>query len=312
MALRFGRLRRGYAVAIGNWVDRSLFPFEPNWFETDRWKHHYVDVGHGEPVVFLHGSPCWSFQYRETIKSLKDSFRCLALDFLGFGLSDKPSSVTYRPERQAEHFAQFMDKLGLKDVSLVLHGFGGPIGLSYALDHPGNVRRVVMMNTWMWPLAGNKAVEGTVKFAQSGLGRYLLERKNHEVTFKLLSQVKEKSKFTKDVRRHYVGPFADAGHRRAPQDYTRAMLQSGPWLQGLWSRRNELKGIPALFLWGMQDKLFGGPALDRWDGVFEEQEVHGLPHTGHFVPEEHGADVVAFIDPFLHDMASWSNTGVVL
>lgn len=295
-----------------SWVDRALYPFEPYWFDADRWKMHYIDTGQGEPVVFLHGSPGWSFQYRETIKQLKVGSRCIALDNLGFGLSDKPSGVTYRPERQAEYFEQFVKGLGLQNITLVVHGFGGPIGLSYAIKHPENVRHVVLMNTWLWPVRGNPKVDKMLKFVNGGLGRYLILKHNFIVRAIHPMLLKDRSKYTRLVKKHYVMPFADRQHRAAPHDYVRALAGSSNWLESLWQQRDVLRNIPALFLWGMKDDYFGKAALSKWDGVFAEAEVHRLPNTGHFVPEEHGADIVAYIDPFLKDLSSWTNQGVVI
>ncbi len=98
----------------------------------------------------VHGTPTWSFMYRHLIRDLSPRYRCIAPDHLGFGLSDRPAGWSYRPEDQARNLARLIETLGLKDLTLVVHDFGGPIGLAYALDHPENVRRLVLFNTWMW------------------------------------------------------------------------------------------------------------------------------------------------------------------
>ena len=94
---------------------------------------HYVDEGQGPPLVFVHGTPDWSFVWRHLIKALSPRYRCIAPDNLGFGLSDKPRDASYAPPEQAANLRQLIEHLGLRDITLVLHDFGGPFGLSYAI-----------------------------------------------------------------------------------------------------------------------------------------------------------------------------------
>ncbi len=288
-------------MSVASWVDRSIFPFEPRWFEYDRRLMHYVDEGRGEPVVFVHGSPTWSFMYRDVIKGLKGSFRCIAMDNLGFGLSEKPSGLTYRPERQAEILEAFIKHLGLKNVTLVVHEFGGPIGLSYALKHPENMRHLVMLNTFLWPLRGNATAERVHRLAGTALGNFVFLNLNWPVRGIMRAWLKDRAGFKPRIREHYARPFDTRAHRQAPLHYARAYLGSSDWLQSLWNQNDVLAGIPTLVIWGMMDPLLGAEALERWEIVAKEAEIHRLPHTGHFVAEEHGADIVPFLDTFLKD-----------
>ncbi|NBC18401.1 MAG: alpha/beta fold hydrolase, partial [Bacteroidetes bacterium] len=89
---------------------------------------HYVDEGDGPPVLMLHGNPTWSFLYRHLVRGLSDRYRCVAPDYLGFGLSDKPPGWTYRPVDHARHIAHLIDTLALRDLTLVVQDWGGPIG----------------------------------------------------------------------------------------------------------------------------------------------------------------------------------------
>jgi haloalkane dehalogenase len=100
--------------------------------------------------VFVYGNPTWSFQFRTPIRELSPTHRCLAPDHLGFGLSDKPTGWSYLPADHAANFARLMERLDLRDVTLVVGDWGGPIGLSWALDHPDRVRHLVVTNTWLW------------------------------------------------------------------------------------------------------------------------------------------------------------------
>jgi haloalkane dehalogenase len=146
-------------VGVTDWVDKSLYPFEPKWFDVDHKTLHYIDVGQGDPIVFVHGTPMWSFMFRDMIQGLKINYRCIAVDNIGFGLSQKPSAYTYRPEKMAEYLSELIRHLDLKNITFVLNGIGGPIGLSYAIDHPQNVKHIVLLYRFMWPLTGNKRAE---------------------------------------------------------------------------------------------------------------------------------------------------------
>ena len=123
------------------WLNTVEYPFATRQFDTgDGWMS-YVDHGRGRPIVFLHGNPTWSYLYRHLITDLSANYRCIAPDLLGYGLSDKPQHIDYRPDAQARRFAALMDYLNLDDVTLVVQCAGGPIGMSWALDQPKRVSR---------------------------------------------------------------------------------------------------------------------------------------------------------------------------
>lgn len=131
-------------MAAPPWLSRAHYPFAPHYFPTDAGRLHYVDEGNGPPVVMLHGNPTWSFLYRHLIGHLAPDYRCIAPDFIGFGRSDKPADWSYRPQDHAAHLDALMTQLDLRAVTLVVHDWGGPIGLSWALRHPDRVRRLVI------------------------------------------------------------------------------------------------------------------------------------------------------------------------
>ena len=119
----------------------SDYPFEPRYVEVLGSRMHYVEQGTGDTIVFLHGNPTWSYLWRNIIPHLSPHARCIAPDLMGYGRSDKPG-IEYRWAQQARYFEEFIKKLGLKNVTLVLHDWGVSVGLSYALRHESNVRAV--------------------------------------------------------------------------------------------------------------------------------------------------------------------------
>src|SRR5262245_1933815 len=127
----------------------AAYPFTPRFLG----KLHYIDEGAGPPILFVHGTPTWSFEFRHLIAGLRATHRCVAVDHLGFGLSERPPDAAYTPEAHAERLRAFVDALGLERFTLVVHDFGGPIGLPLALDGSGRVERLVVLNSWMWSFA---------------------------------------------------------------------------------------------------------------------------------------------------------------
>src|SRR3954465_4600219 len=117
------------------WIDKESYPFKSNYIEANCCDNmHYIDEGKGEVILMVHGTPTWSFLYRHLIKDLSGNYRCIAIDHLGFGLSDKPRKYSYKPEELAKNLRHFIEKMNLKNITLMVHDFGGPIGLAYAIE----------------------------------------------------------------------------------------------------------------------------------------------------------------------------------
>ncbi len=279
---------------IPEWVDRREYPFEPHGLDVVGGRLSYVDEGDGAPIVMVHGTPTWSFLYRHVIRELSTRYRCVAPDHLGFGLSERPAGWSYRPEDQARNLARLIDALRLKDLTLMVHDYGGPIGLAYALDHPENVRRLVLFNTWMWSFAGDRSVERVARILGGKLGRYLYERHGFSVRVMLRYAVADRRRYTKAVERHYLAPLD--GH--ATWVYARELAGSSAWFDGLWSRRERIAGIPAILIWGMKDPAFGRH-LQRWRALFGGAEVVELADCGHAPPEERAPEIMPFLTRFL-------------
>jgi len=279
---------------IPAWVDRREYPFEPRTLDVDGGRLSYVDEGEGAPIVMVHGTPTWSFLYRHLIRSLKERHRCVVPDHLGFGLSDRPRDWSYRPEDQARNLARLIESLALKDLTLVVHDYGGPIGLAYAIDHPENVRRLILFNTWMWSWDGDRRMEWSGRILGGPLGRFLYERVGFSVRVMLRHAIADHRRYTRAVERHYLRALD--GH--ATWIYARELLGSSAWYDGLWRRRDRIARIPALLIWGMKDPAFGR-YLGRWREVFERAEVVELPDCGHAPPEERAPEVLKRLAPFL-------------
>ena len=289
---------------LPDWLDRSLYPFTSRYFDSADGRMHYVDEGAGgTPVVFVHGTPTWSFLYRHLIARLVPRHRVIAVDNLGFGLSDKPAVAPYEPKDHARRLVALLDFLDLSGATLVVHDFGGPIGLAAALQRPDRIERLVLFNTWMWSVDDDPTIARGAKLAGSWLGRLLYRRLNFPVNVLMPRAMSDRGVLTPEIHRHYAAPLATPDERMGAWACARALLGAGPWFDHLWAQRGRLRGTPTLLLWGLKDPTFGPSYLERWRREFPEAHVHAFPSSGHFVPEEAAAEVGPLVERFVEVIA---------
>lgn len=281
-------------------MDRTAYPFESQWLETPAGRIHYVDEGSGETLVFAHGTPTWSFEWRHLIRALMPEYRCIAPDHLGFGLSDRPREVSYTPRAHAERFEAFITRLDPDPFTLVVHDYGGPIALPVCLRHPGRVSRLVLINTWMWSFAGDADMERKGRVAGGALGRFLYRWANFSLRVLTPYAYGDRKKLTPQVHRQYLDRFPDRWSRGAVLwPLAHALLGSSDYFESLWRERDALRGRPALIVWGMQDRAFQVRQLNRWREVLPAARVCELAEAGHWPHEEAPDRVIAEIRGFL-------------
>ena len=157
--------------------DRALYPFDSRWFQSSVGQVHYLDEGSGPPILFLHGNPTWSFLYRGIVIRLRKLFRCIAMDYPGFGLSVHPPTYGYTAAEHADVVSELVRELGLDDLTIMGQDWGGPIGMRVALNERGRMRSLVMGNTWYWP-ADSLLMQGFSKVMSTGFVQAQIFRKN--------------------------------------------------------------------------------------------------------------------------------------
>ena len=285
-----------------NWVDRSAYPFQSCYLQVDGGQMHYLDQGSGQPVVMVHGTPTWSFLYRSLIQDLSADYRAVAPDHIGFGLSDKPADWSYRPQDHARNLATLVDHLGLKDIVLAVHDFGGPVGLAYALEHPENIRALVIFNTFLWSLKGDPVFERPARMFNNAIGRWLYLRQNFSANVMVRSAWGKHRPLTPAVHQQYQKPFQTAESREGAWRFFESLLGESDWYESLWAKRERIADTPALILWGMSDIAFKEKELERWKSLFPQARVVAFPQAGHFVPDEAGPEAVMEIRGFLDEV----------
>jgi haloalkane dehalogenase len=281
------------------WLDSQAYPFVSRFLELPMGRLHYVDEGQGPPLVMVHGIPTWSFLYRRLIRALSPRFRCVVPDHIGFGLSDKPPGWSYRPRDHAGNLTALIEQLGLRDITLVVHDFGGPIGLAQAVERPDNVARLVLFNTWMWSFAGDREKTSIGRLLASPLGRFLYTRLNVSPRLIFKHAFADRSKLGGGVHRHYLAPLGTPSERWGNWVMARELLGSADWYESLWARRDRIRDKPALLLWGMKDVAFREKELTRWAALFTRARVVRLDDVGHAPMEEAPEPVVAEMQAFL-------------
>lgn len=273
-------------VDVPTWVDRELYPFTPRSFASSAGTISYLDEGEGRPIVFVHGNPAWSFEWRGPVLALRNDFRCIAPDLLGFGLSDKPDGVAWSAELHATLVGQLLDHLDLRDVVIVVNDWGGPVGLSWALANADRVGAVVVSNTWLWSVRRDWYFQAFSKFMGGPIGARLIRRRNFFVNSVMVRAMGHAELLSQHAHDHYRNALPTPGSRAACAAFPKQIIGASSWLEGLWGRRDVLAAKPMLLAWGMRDIAFRPRELRVWQQAFPHAVTHEFAEAGHFVAEE--------------------------
>jgi haloalkane dehalogenase len=266
------------------WVDDDLFPFESRFIDIDGHAVHYVDEGAGPTLLFLHGNPTWSFVWRDVIRALRDEFRCVAIDYPGFGLSVAAPGYRFLPEEHADVVTAFVDALGLREATLVVQDWGGPIGLAAAERRADAFDRLVLANTWGWPIAGDLHFELFSHLLGGPAGRLLVGRFNLFVNA-LVPAGHGLRKPTAGELAHYRNALPP-GRRDASTVLPGRIISSRAFLADVESGLPALAHRPTLIVWGNADFAFRAKERQRWERTFPNHRTVIVEGAGHFVQSD--------------------------
>lgn len=266
------------------WVDDTLFPFESRFLDVDGNRVHYVDEGTGPVLLFFHGNPTWSFDYRKVIEALRPDFRCIAVDYPGFGLSSAGPQYRYLPTEHTQVIGAFVDALALRGVTLVVHDWGGPIGLAVMQQRPEIFERLVLSNTWAWPV-GAPLVQVMSHVMGGPIGRLLIRQFNLFVNV-MIPIGHRLTKPTGKEMDHYQKALDSPARREASAVFPREITASRAFLADLESGLPAIAGLPTLIIWGDGDFAFGDRELRQWEQTLTNNQTVIVKGAGHFVPSD--------------------------
>ena len=270
-------------------------------------RYHYLDEGEGEPVVMLHGNPTWSFAYRKLVEALRPAYRTVVPDHIGCGRSEKPddSRYDYTLERRVADLEALLDHLGIDaGITLVVHDWGGMIGLTYATRHPERIKRLVVLNTGAFHLPASKPFPWPLRACRDFPGNAWLVR-GLNLFCRGTARIGCKTRpMPRDVRDAYLAPYDTwrnriAIHRFVQDIPLKPSDRAFATVTEVQDRLGLLAGVPMLIAWGLRDFVFDRHFLDEWVRRFPKAEVHRFPNAGHYVLEDEGERIIALVQAFL-------------
>jgi haloalkane dehalogenase len=284
----------------------ALYPFQSHFLDLGGIRYHYLDEGGGEPIIMLHGNPTWSFYYRHMISELRERYRVIAPDHIGCGFSDKPQKYEYTLARHIGNLEALVEHLALEKITLIMHDWGGPIGMGYAVRHPNNVKRFVVLNTAaFWsphipfilrlcriPLFGSVAIRGLNLFA----------------SLATVVASCHPERMTKEVRAGYLLPYDSHANRIAILRFVQdipvdSRHPSFPLLQAIENGLVQFRRHPMIIIWGTRDPVFTLPLLESWEKRFPHAPVKRINDAGHYVVEDAYERIIPWVKEFLEKTA---------
>ena len=286
--------------------DPRLFPFESRWFESRVGQVHYIDEGVGDPILFLHGNPTWSFVYRGIIIRLKAKFRCIAIDYPGFGLSVRPERYGYTPAEHAGIVRDLVRHLDLDRLTIMGQDWGGPIGLRVAVDELPRLRSLVMGNTFYWPADDWRIKTFSYVLSMAPMQSQIL---NNNLFVEKIMPVGVKHRLADEVMHHYREAYPTPSSRAGVAEFPRQLIEASAWLGDLEDAvRERLSNVPLLLTWGVHDIAFSKRYLERFREDFPMAQVRRLD-AKHYIQEDAPGEIAAAISGFLAAAPPTGETG---
>ncbi len=282
---------------------RQLYPFASHTLTLDSWGYHYLDEGSGEPLVMVHGNPTWSFYWRNLVLAFRDRYRVVVPDHIGCGRSDKPQAYPYSLSTHISNLVQLIEHLDLRAATVLVHDWGGPIGLGAALRVPDRVARLVLFNTGAYP---PPFIPWRIRICRTPwLGRWAIRRLNLFARAALRMAVHKPERMTRQVRAGLLAPYDSWEHRVAIDRFV-ADIPDGPrhptWqvLEDIERRLASLADRPVQMIWGMRDWCFRPACLDLLLQIFPAAEVQRLADASHYVIEDAYEQIIPLVEAFLN------------
>lgn len=279
---------------------KNEYPFQSHFMPIEKNQYHYVDEGNGEVILMLHGNPTWSFFYRNLAKHFSKTHRVIVPDHMGCGLSDKPQDYEYTLKHHVDNICLLVEKLKIKNITLVVHDWGGAIGMGLATRHPELIKKMVVMNT-----AAFRSIEipARINILRNPVGEWFIRQFNGfagPATF-----MATKKGLNPLVKKGFILPYDNFETRIATAKFVQdiPMNDSHPTYHTLKEIEEKLTTIkaPVLLLWGEKDFCFTMSFQKKWLQFFPEARAVTYPLAGHYLIEDEKEAVISEIEKFLKD-----------
>jgi haloalkane dehalogenase len=287
---------------------RHLYPFASHYLDLSGLRCHYIDEGQGEPIVMVHGNPTWSFYYRELIKALGGRYRSIAPDHIGCGLSDKPAVTDY-DYRLRSRIDDLDNLLGIlttnEKITLILHDWGGMIGMAYALRHPEKICRLVVMNTAAFLPPTAKGIPLRLSIIRRSGPLAALAVLGFNIFAKGALSMASKKGLSAEVKIGLTAPYNCWKNRIATLKFVQdiPLVEEDPsyrLAKQVDDQLQTLSELPMLICWGKHDFVFDQDYLSEWQRRFPAAEVHCFPDAGHYVLEDVPEKIIPLTQDFLN------------
>ena len=270
--------------------------------------YHYLDEGRGEPIVMVHGNPTWSFYFRELVKALSKQYWTIVPDHIGCGLSDKPSPADYdyRLKSRVDNLESLLDFLKIRErITLIVHDWGGMIGMAYALRYPQKIGRLVVLNTAAFLLPANKRIPIRLWLIRNSGPLAALAVLGFNLFAVAALYMASRKGLSREVKKGLTAPYNCWNNRIATLKFVQDIpLNERDPSYGLVKhaddRLDKFAELPALICWGERDFVFDSDYLNEWRRRLPNAEVHCFPDAGHYVLEDAITEIVPLIRNFLN------------
>jgi len=281
---------------------KALYPFTPKTLTINGHALSYLDEGQGPAIVMLHGNPTWSFYYRNLVLALRSEFRVIVPDHMGCGLSDKPQGYPYTLATHIDNLNRLLDHLGLSDLSLMVHDWGGAIGMGLAGRRPEMIRSLIVTNTAAFP---STRIPWQISLCRlPWLGAFLVRGLNGFAGPAVRMAVSKP--LPAEVARGYLQPYDSWRNRVAVHGFVRDIpLRPGhvswPTLCEVEGNLPKLRSKPMLILWGGRDFCFNDWFYGEWLRRFPEAQRHYFAEAGHYLLEDAGREIEPMARDFFRE-----------
>jgi len=284
-----------------------LYPFKSHYMGINGLNYHFLDEGHGDPVVMIHGNPTWSFYYRNLVEGLSERFRTIVPDHMGCGLSDTPDvrQYDYRLKSRVDDLEKLLYHLGIdKNITLVLHDWGGMIGMAYALRYPERIRRFIIMNTAAFLPPKGKTLPVRLRLIRNIEPFATLAVLGFNLFARSALFMAPHKKLPKDVKYGLIAPYNSWKNRIATLKFVQdiPLGEKDPsyrLVRYVDDNLYKLRHIPMLICWGEHDFVFDSDYRLEWQRRFPDAKVKKFKDAGHYVLEDASDIIIPLVKDFL-------------